>query len=294
MDLKLSNDEIWENQPLMRWIGSITLDASSTEAKIPEIIAQVQDWTDKQHYKSGRGTPPWIKLHRKILDSRRFQSLPLASKALAPQLWLLAAEGQGSINIDPEELVFRLRWPREDIENGLKPLIDNNYLIIAEKDAIKMLSRCYQDATPETETETETETDKDTRACARARESPKQKNQISEIRDILKTVLKAETADDVIEHRRRLRKPLTARAAKGLIKQYQRCRDGPEAAAEAQITNGWTGFNPEWMQNEQRNSGNRKRSTSGVVETVRRLQAEAEDGGLGGRKSDPCRQLIER
>ena len=49
-----------------------------------------KNWVDHQHYKDRN--PPWIKLHRKLLNDRAFMCLPLASKALAPLLWLLAAE----------------------------------------------------------------------------------------------------------------------------------------------------------------------------------------------------------
>jgi hypothetical protein len=119
------------------------------------IWATIPDWREKQHYQKGRGAPPWIKLHVSLLQSRRFQCLQLASKALAPQLWLLATRNDGRVNIDPDELAFQLRWKREEIIDGVKGLIANGYLICDSK----LLARCYQPAIPETETETETETE---------------------------------------------------------------------------------------------------------------------------------------
>lgn len=52
-------------------------------------------WSDFQHYKDRR--PPWIKLHKALLDDREYQRLPLASRALAPMLWLLASESKDGV-----------------------------------------------------------------------------------------------------------------------------------------------------------------------------------------------------
>ena len=43
-----------------------------------------KSWNEFQHYK--RPHPPWVKLHKRLLDDFEFQSLPIASKALAPML----------------------------------------------------------------------------------------------------------------------------------------------------------------------------------------------------------------
>ena len=55
-------------------------------------VLRVKDWARYQHYKHRR--PPWIRLHRDLLDKLSWHQLPLASKALAPMLWLLASETQ--------------------------------------------------------------------------------------------------------------------------------------------------------------------------------------------------------
>jgi hypothetical protein len=116
-----------------------------------------KNWDDHQHYKDRN--PPWIKLHRKLLNDRAFMCLPLASKALAPLLWLLAAETKdGCFDASYEELEFRLRISKKDLEIGIKPLINNGFFIVASS----LLAECLQVAPKscsETETETETETD---------------------------------------------------------------------------------------------------------------------------------------
>ena len=111
-----------------------------------------KNWTHFQHYKDR--CPPWIKLHKELLNDRSFMTLPTASKALAPLLWLLASETKdGSFDASIDELVFRLRMPESDIKTGLKSLIDKGFFI----DDGNVLAERYQDAIPETETETETE-----------------------------------------------------------------------------------------------------------------------------------------
>lgn len=62
----------------------------------------------------------------------------------------------------------------------------------------------------------------------------------------LEVVLDQERARSVVDHRQRIRKPLTERAAKLLADKFARCRD-PNAAADAMVSNGWQGFEPEWM-----------------------------------------------
>lgn len=110
--------------------------------------ARVKNWASFQHYKDR--APPWIKLHRSLLDDFDFACLPVASKALAPLLWLLAAEStDGSVCIDTEWLAFRLRMTPRDIDDGLKPLLQNGFLL-ADSAA---LASSNQDAIPETETE---------------------------------------------------------------------------------------------------------------------------------------------
>lgn len=50
----------------------------------------------------------------------------------------------------------------------------------------------------------------------------------------------------VIDHRQRLRKPLTAHAAHLLAAKFAMCVDANEAA-DTMISNGWQGFEPAWM-----------------------------------------------
>lgn len=103
-----------------------------------------KNWDAFQHYK--HRSPPWIKLHRNLLDDMQFQRLPVASKALAPMLWLLASESSnGEIQKTTEEIAFRLRMSEKDVVNAIKPLIDSGFFI----DADNVLASCLQGATTE-------------------------------------------------------------------------------------------------------------------------------------------------
>lgn len=110
-----------------------------------------KNWQKFQHYKDR--SPPWIKLHRELLDDREFMLLPIASKALAPLLWLLASESaDGTFDASDDELIFRLRVTKKDLA-GLRPLIDKGFFTVASG----ALAERKQVARPEGEVEAEGE-----------------------------------------------------------------------------------------------------------------------------------------
>lgn len=105
-----------------------------------------KNWEKFQHYK--QRCPPWIKVYRTLLDDRDFMCLPVASKALAMMLWLLASEhSDGIIEGVPADWAFRLRMTDNELLAALKPLIDNGMFA----DASNVLAECLQGACPETE-----------------------------------------------------------------------------------------------------------------------------------------------
>jgi len=114
----------------------------------------VKNWHDFQHY--NKRCPPWIKLHRAILDDFEFHCLPVASRALAPCLWLIGSEHKdGEIDASSEKLAFRLRQTPKQIDDALRPLIDKGFFIVVQ-DAINPPADRKQDTHLETEGETET------------------------------------------------------------------------------------------------------------------------------------------
>ena len=84
--------------------------------------------------------------------------LPIASKAIAPMLWLLASESKdGVFDGSLDELVFRLHITKKEYQDGLKPLIDNDFFILVSG----VLAERKQSAIPETEGEGEIEKETD-------------------------------------------------------------------------------------------------------------------------------------
>ena len=88
----------------------------------------VKNWEEHQHFTRRR--PTWIKLHHELLNDRKFQSLPVASRALLPMVWLLASEfAEGVINVEDTDIAFRVHWPIDAFHEAFKSLIDRGFII---------------------------------------------------------------------------------------------------------------------------------------------------------------------
>lgn len=122
-------------------------------------VYKATNWDKFQHYKDR--VPPWIRLHRVLLDDYEYHCLPDASKALAPLLWLLASEHPdpacGEIHATDEKIAFRLRMTVKKFQESVKPLIDSGFFEVLH-DASTMLAERVRDATSETETEIDRDT----------------------------------------------------------------------------------------------------------------------------------------
>ena len=148
-------------------------------------------------------------------------SLPMASKAIAPLLWLLASESEdGSFDADSEELAFRLRIASKDVELGLKPLIDNGFFL----DASTLLAPCLQLASPDKETE---------------REKEKEKKEKVEIPDFIPL----QDWNDFVEMRKHTKRSMTERAMKIMFNKLQQMKTKGFDISEVlqkSIANNWS------------------------------------------------------
>jgi hypothetical protein len=187
------------------------------------MILRPKNWSKCQHYKDRN--PPWIKLHRDLLNDRDFMCLPIASKAIAPLLWLLASESKtGEFNANVIELAFRLRMSEKEINDGLKPLISKGFFV----DASGVLAECLQVAIPETETERETET-----------KTKKSKSITLELPEWLPENI----WNDFVELRKFIKKPMTDRAKQLMLANLQKIKDNghdPILAINKSIANNWS------------------------------------------------------
>jgi len=112
---------------------------------------RIKNWENFQHYKTGRGAPPWIKLYRDLLNDKEWHLLDANAAKFLVSVWILAAEYDGTLP-DIETIAFRLRCDSKVIAKHIKAC---SHWIISDNE--NMLATCYQSATPVTETETETE-----------------------------------------------------------------------------------------------------------------------------------------
>lgn len=111
---------------------------------------KIKNWSKFQHFKDRR--PPWIKLHREMLDQRDIMMISACSFRLLSCLWLLASEDEKMEGNLPsiEDISFRIRMPEKEITKLLQELAP-----WVELSDIKAISERYQVGLPETETETE-------------------------------------------------------------------------------------------------------------------------------------------
>ena len=77
------------------------------------------------------------------------------------------------------------------------------------------------------------------------------------VRGNLETILSAEMAEEVIQHRRRIGKAMTPFAAKRLAAKFAQTVN-PDESAAAMIEHGWQGFEPAWLENRKGKSGESK------------------------------------
>jgi hypothetical protein len=152
--------------------------------------------------------------------------LPIASKALAPMLWLLASESKdGVFDGSLDELVFRLHITPKEYQDGVKPLIDNDFFILVSG----VLAERKQVAIPETEGETETETKKKATSVAPP------EGVSDSVWQEFKSLRKAKKA------------PITQRAIDAISSEAKKAGWTLEKALEECVVRGWQAFKADWV-----------------------------------------------
>lgn len=73
----------------------------------------VKNWDTFQHY--GRRNPPWIKLHRALLDDYAFCALSDSAKGHLLLVWLYASQHNGKVPCDPAFLERKLSCENLDL-----------------------------------------------------------------------------------------------------------------------------------------------------------------------------------
>ncbi len=207
------------------------------------MIIRPKKWEEYQHYK--HRNPPWIRLHKRLLDDCDFQCLHDASKVLAMCLWLIASEYKnGEINQTIKQLCFRLRVEETKFLTALSELESQGFMVVTYTehdkclhDASTMLARCYQDATTETDN-TETDNTELKTKGEKSKKSPQPKVALIELPEFVSP----DAWFGFLEMRKKIKKPATERACAMLIKKltmYHNAGHDPNAILDQSTMNSW-------------------------------------------------------
>jgi hypothetical protein len=166
--------------------------------------------------------------------------LPLASKALAPLLWLLASESKdGVFDASTEELVFRLRMTESEVIDGVKPLIDKGFFVISSG----VLAERKQVAIPEREGETETEKETKREKKATVVANPLTVDQ--------------QVWSDWLQIRKAKKLPMTETAWSQIQNEFRKSNLSDQQGVEYCCLSNWASFKTAWYEKnmQEQNSG---------------------------------------
>lgn len=192
---------------------------------------RIPDWEEFQIYKDRR--PPWICLHRTLIDNRKFQSLPLNARAMLPMLWLLASENKdfrsGIIDLTAEDIAYRLRVKLDEVQKCVDILLSSCFLEVVRFDT-KMYENVPIDIAEQSK-------DKD-RKPKSIIECPEGVSQ--------------QVFDDFIAIRKAKKLPLTKTAMDGIASEAAKACMTLEGVFRECCNRGWGGFKAEWVKDKDR------------------------------------------
>ena len=134
---------------------------------------KIINWDKFQHY--SHRNPPWIKLHKDLLNDYKFSCLQDASKLHLMLIWLLASQMD---NLIPDDEVWIQQKLCLNEKVDIKTLIKHWFIEYSSD----MLATCKQSATTETETETEAKSETEKRKKKPSRFAPPS---IEEIKSVI-------------------------------------------------------------------------------------------------------------
>lgn len=115
---------------------------------------KVKNWDEWQTYRTDRGAPPWIKVHRNLMTSHKWATLSDQEKGQLVSIWIAAADHDGSI---PDDCRIIQKICGLDSPPDIEKLIDIGFLERQQNNDAEVTPERRQSDAPETETETETE-----------------------------------------------------------------------------------------------------------------------------------------
>lgn len=119
---------------------------------------RIKNWSSFQSYKDRQ--PPWIRLHKNLLDDFAFQKMSADARAMLPMLWLMASEDKdpvsGLIRFGYETVSFRLRQPEKIVKAAIAEIISAGFITEEKTTSYESVTESLRNRHSETETETET------------------------------------------------------------------------------------------------------------------------------------------
>ena len=203
---------------------------------------RIKNWNKFQHFKDRR--PPWIKLHREILEQRDISAISDCSFRVLVGLWLLASEDEAMEGNLPsiEDISFRLRMPESSIINSLSELES-----FVEQDDITLISGRYQRDPLEKEVELEVKEERETEA---KKSSKRSSNKI--IYESWPELPSKPLFDDWMEVRKAKKAKNTQTAIDGIGRELHKAVDAGHTVDDCvrmAVERSWSGFTFSWMEN---------------------------------------------
>lgn len=115
---------------------------------------RIRNWDKWQSWRKDRGTPPWIKVHRRLMHDANWVELTDAQRGHLVAIWMLAAERNGAI---PASAKTIQKICHLDTEPNIQLFVDKGFI----EPGAKMTPERRQDDALEIETETEIETERE-------------------------------------------------------------------------------------------------------------------------------------
>lgn len=169
-------------------------------------------------------------------------------------------KAKGSVN-DTGIVNWRKRQPKREDDSRARVAAWREKKAAEKSVTNQRDGACNADVTRGNAPEAEAEAEKiEERSTSLRSVDPKNPEKTSP-RQALLVVLTDEWAGAVLDHRQKIRKPLTAKAAELLAKAFNSTGD-PNGAAQMMIERGWQGFKLEWWQND-RNKPQNNRTAGG-------------------------------
>ena len=110
---------------------------------------KIRNWDKWQTYRSDRGQPPWIKIHRRIMRNPEWISLSDAERGQLVSIWLLAADRDGVFPASVE-LIQKICFMTSEL--NINKFIELGFIC---QDGVKMTSEGRQGDQPKAEAKAE-------------------------------------------------------------------------------------------------------------------------------------------